>query len=462
MYLKFELICRVPICVLVVGLLAGCASQRGVSMVPEPRPLGAAYRTIGPDSVGEIGFVEPVPERLAGPVDLNQALSLSLLHNPELEAFSLDVRASEARLLQASVFSNPELELELEEYDRGGLGFDSAETSISLGQLFELGGKRRLRKQMAEAEGNLAGWDYERVRLEVFAETARRFIAAEAAQRRLELAESAVALGEEMSRAVEARVKAGKEPPLQEKKAAGELELSRLTVVDAQNDVKAAQSGLVSMWGVSQVSFQLLEGDLDKIHSSVPSLQVVRSHVQQNPELARLDAERRLREIALAAEKAARIPDLEAFVGYQQSEENNTDSIKFGIAVPLPVFDRNQGGIAAAGNELARSGSERRSIHASLAVEADATHARLRAALSKVTALRRKILPTMNAAFSAAQEGYRQGKFGYMDVLDAQRSLIHAEQSLLDALTEYHTAVIELESVTATGIENLINASTED
>lgn len=450
------------ICVSFVGLLVGCASQQKGAALPDPRPLGSGYESISPNSVGGQRSVEPISDHFTEPLDLNQALALSLLHNPDLEAYSLDVRAAEARMLQAGFIPNPLIEFEIEEYDRGGEGFDSAEASISLGQRIELGGKRRLRKRTAEAAGILAGWDYESERLNVFAETARRFVTAAASQRRLQLADSVVGLAEETLRAVDARVKAGKEPPLQQKKAAGEFELARLGVVEARNEWKTAQSRLVAMWGGSRTEIALADGDLDKTHAILPSLQSARLHLPRNPELARLDAELSLRKITLESEKAARIPDLEAFVGYQQFEEDSTDSIKFGILVPLPLFDRNQGGISAAGNDLARVASERRSVRASLVVDIDATHARLNAAKSTIAALRGSVLPTMNSAFDAAQEGYRQGKFGYLDVLDAQRSLIDAEKGLLDALTEYHAAVIDLETLTGTGIESLINSSKEE
>jgi cobalt-zinc-cadmium efflux system outer membrane protein len=94
---------------------------------------------------------------------LRQALALALLQNPELRAFAWDVRAAEARTLQAGLRPNPELGLEVENIAGTGVlqGGQSAETTLRLNQVIELGGKRARRLQVAAVERDLAAWDYE-------------------------------------------------------------------------------------------------------------------------------------------------------------------------------------------------------------------------------------------------------------------------------------------------------------
>ncbi|MFN2288279.1 MAG: hypothetical protein ABR578_08105, partial [Chromatocurvus sp.] len=134
---------------LAASLLAGCAVPGSRPLLPEPRPLGAQVPTVGqrfPHSPEDI--VDAVPEP-SGNLSLEEALAASLIRNPEIFAFSYGVRAAEARLLQAGALPNPELRIEVEEYDRGGEGLDSAETAVVLAQAFELGGKRRWRTRIA-------------------------------------------------------------------------------------------------------------------------------------------------------------------------------------------------------------------------------------------------------------------------------------------------------------------------
>lgn len=432
----------------------GCAGPRGGTL-PVPRPLGgdlpsfhASDSEEGKTAVDEF----PAPEEA---ISLDVALSLALMRNPELAAFSYDVRAAEERVLQSRKLPNPELEVEVEEFDRGGESFDSAETSLALGQLIELGGKRHWRMRMADAEGELAGWDYESKRLGVFAETTKRFMAIVAAQRRLELAQSAVEVAEKTAHAVGERVKGGKEPPLQASKASAELEMTRLMAQEAESTLAVKRKRLAAMWGTEVPHFQIAEGDLNGILKSVPRLDSLRSRLPANPELARWDAELRRLEAALSSEKAGRVPDLQARIGVQRFEEDGTDALTFGIRVPLPLFDRNQDNIAAARYELAKAQAERKAAQTTLATELAEAHADLTSAHRRAVTLRSKVVPAMEEAFNAAHAGYSQGKFGFLDMLDAQRGLFEATGELVDALADYHTTAAKIEGLTGQSLDSI-------
>jgi cobalt-zinc-cadmium efflux system outer membrane protein len=422
--------------------------------------LGAQYAFAGQEV--RDGGVDEMPVAPTGTLTLEQALGAALLRNPSLAAFSYDVRAAEARVLQARVLPNPELEVEVGEYDRDGAGFDSAETAIAFGQLFELGGKRRWRTRMAEAEGELAGWDYESKRLDVFTDTAQRFTAVIAAQERLALAGSAVQLAEKTSTAVGERVKAGKEPPLQASKSEAELEMARMEALGAENGLRVTRQRLAAMWGAERAEFKGVEGHLHTVLGPIPSLDSLRSRLSLNPELARWDAELRLRHAALSSEKAARVPDITAAIGFQRYEEDGTDSLAFGVGLPLPLFDRNQGNIAAAAHEISKAEAERSAAALALAAELAELHAGLTTSHQRVEALRGKVVPAMEQAFGAAHEGYTQGKFGFLDMLDAQRGLFEAKGALVDALSDYHTALADIQRITGTSIDVLMNEKQED
>ncbi len=436
------------------ALLAGCASNGGYSAMPPPRPSGTAYAQAA-------ALAEAVTNTPAV-LQLTDALALALQGNPELAAFSSEVRAGEARVLQAGLLPNPGLELAVNEFDRDGAAFDSAETAVTLGQLFELGGKRRWRKRIAEAEGELAGWDYESTRLDVLAETAQRFTAVLAAQERLALARSGVELATQVDRAASLRVEAGKEPPLQASKSAAELEMACLEADEAGNALGNARRKLAAMWGAQQAGFENVQGDLKSVMNDVPALEVLQLHLANNPELARWETELRLRQAALSAERAARIPDLQGSVGYLQYEEDDTDALAFSVGLPLPLFDRNQGNIAAARHGLAKAEAERSATEVALAAELAEAHALLRMALQRVTALREKVVPAMEEAFRAAHEGYQQGKFGFLDMLDAQRGLVDAKIELLEAEGGYQSALIDIQRLTGTDIESLMNKKVEE
>lgn len=438
------------------ALLTGCASAGLDSAQPTPQSSWAEY-TAAKNTPG-VATNASVPDVL----NLSDALALALRGNPGLTALSHEVRAAEARMLQAGLRPNPELGLDIDEFDRDGAGFDSAESSVVIGQLFELGNKRKWRQRGAQAEGELAGWDYESKRLELVAETARRFLAVLAAQARNDLARLGVELADKTDRAVNERVKAGKEPPLQASRSQAALEMARLDAVDAEGALAVARQKLAACWGAQQPEFETVQGDLNRMLAAVPPLEALRSFLARNPDLMRWETELRLRQATLASEKAARIPDLQGSVGVVHYEEDGTDALTFGVGLPLPLFDRNQGNIAAAIHGLNRAEAERRAAAMALADELAEAHAALTVAHQRVAALRGRVLPAMEQAFQAAHAGYEQGKFGFLDVLEAQRSLFETQAALLDAQSGYHTAVIDIQRLTATNIEDLANEVKEN
>jgi len=438
-------------CLALAGLATGCMANRQAAPWPPPRPLGSHYDTMA----SEIAPVGPRPKP-AATLDLDQAISRALLHNPTLSASYSATLAADARATQARALPNPQLEIEVEEYDRDGAGSDSAEIAFVLSQQFELSGARRHRSQTAEARRTLAGWAYESTRLDVITATTRRFVAAIAAERQLELAKSALSLAGEMSEAVSERVRAGKEPPLQAAKAASELELARLALLQAQNTLTVSRQRLASMWGSEKADFETLDGSLETVLQSIPSLESLRSILDMDPDLARWEAEVRIRQGTLKAQQAERVPTLNAFVGHQQYEEDGTDAMAFGIGFPLPLFDRNRANIDAARHDLAAIEAQRKAATTALVSVLAEAHANLVWSQQRVATLRTELVPAMENAFKAAREGYRQGKFSFLDMLDAQGRLVTARRSLVDALLGYHVAIADIERITGTDINERI------
>jgi cobalt-zinc-cadmium efflux system outer membrane protein len=217
--------------------VSGCTNTSTDTAWPERRPLGREFRTFQ-SSKEPPASVKRTPEvgEPNGVITLRQALGLALMHNPELGAFSWEVRAAEARTLQASLLPNPEIEVEVEEVGGSGgrSGFDGAETTIQLGQLIELAGKPAKRKRVASLESELAAWDYEAMRLDVLTGVAFAFVQVLGMQERLALTEELVQLSEGVLGAVSQRVEAGKDSP---------VEKTRVSNGNRLNDVWSRHAG---------------------------------------------------------------------------------------------------------------------------------------------------------------------------------------------------------------------------
>ncbi len=452
---------------------AGCAEHRIDAAWPVPRPLGSDFKTyrpaveLAPDASGLPKFDE-----LTGTIGLRDALSAALLRNPELAAFSWEVRAGEARTLQASLPPNPEIEIEIEEIrtssGSGGTtkrttigsdgsfeieketeegpptGFSGAEYTITLSQLIELGGKRSKRIRLATLERDLAGWNYETKRIDVLTEVTKAFVEVLATQERVALANKLVGLSEKLLSTVDERVKAGKASPLEQTKAKVILSTSRIESEQAGRNLKAARKRLAATWGSSSPRFEKTQGRFDLI-KPIPSAEQLTILISQNPDIIRWAAEVDQRQAAIELEKAKRIPDLTLGGGIQYFGETGDTAIILGASMPLPLFDRNQGGIKEAGYMRIKATEERRAAEVRIRTALAEAYQSLASASSNSTGLKNDVLPGAQKAFDAASEGYRLGKFSYLDVLDAQRTLFQAKGQYIEALSAYHKAIADVE-----------------
>jgi len=434
-----------------LGLLAGCVTSRVDESWPAARPLGADLATYRPDREPPAEPSSRTPaENPEGLLTLQQALALALLQNPELAAFSYSVRSAEARALQAALLPNPEARLEVEDFGGTGAvsGFDSAETTLQLGQLIELGGKRRNRSKVADLETDLRGWDYEAKRLDVFADTTQAFVEVLAAQERAKLAEETLEVARQVVEAASVQVRAGKVSPLEEIRARVAYSTREIDRERARRELGASRVRLASTWGSSTATFDSATGSLDAV-ASPPSFDELLAGIAAAPELARWDTEIEHRRARLRLEEALRTPDPTLESGIRRYEETDDTGFLIGVSFPIFVFDRNQGGVREARFDFARVWEERRAAEVRVRSELTEAYERLASAYHEVVKLRDEIVPGARRAFEAADEGYRQGRFGFLDVLDAQRTLFDAQDRQVVASTAYHLAVAALERLTA-------------
>jgi cobalt-zinc-cadmium efflux system outer membrane protein len=436
--------------------LAGCAdSPRGAP--PEPRPLGAGLPAFqAPNDPAARVPEEALPREPEGTLTLREALALALMRNPELAAFSWETRAAEARALQAGLPPNPELGIDLEDFAGTGTqaGFKGAQLALQLSQVVELGGKRLKRARAAQCERDLAAWDYEAKRLDVYTQTAQAYVELLAAQERQALAQDTLRLAERAFAVVAERVRAGKVSPVEESKARVAQTTARVAAQRAESDARTARRALAATWGAATPSFTRVEGDLTPARPT-PSFEDLARLLAQNPDLARWTAEMALRRAVIDLEQAKAWPDVALGGGVKNSWDIDERTGILGLSIPLPLFDRNQGGILEARYRLAKSEEERRAIEVRVMTELYRTHQALAQAHSEAAALQSEAMPAAQSAFDGAQEGYQRGKWGYLEVLDAQRTLFDVRAQWIDALARYHKALADTERLIGQGLDSV-------
>ncbi len=452
---------RVVLTLAVMGMGLRAHAERtetnGGSAWPAMRPLGRGIPTARGESAPETPTTHTQPQHEPdGVLTLQRALELALMHSPELGGSARGVLAAEGNARQAGVLPNPELELEAGEFGGSGArkGYDGAETSVRLSQAVELGGKRSKRQRIAQSEARLAGWDYEAKRLDVLTQTKGAFVDALLAQGQLALSESLLILAEDVRKAAAERVKAGKVPLLEETRAGVEVAAARIARDRAKRDLDTTRKRLAASWGGTSPVFKEAGGSLDAVRD-VPAVEQLSGLLDEMPEVARWNEEVALLKESLALAKAERIPTIGVSAGISRFEEDGTHAGTVGLSVPLPVFDRNAGGLLAAKHQAARAEYGHRAARLRATTDLIEAHSRLETARAEALTIKAELIPGAQQAFDAAQTGYREGKFGHLEVLDTQRTLSEAKARYLDVLAAYHKAAADVERLTGTPLNTI-------
>ena len=446
--------------------VTACSGGRGpVSTVP-PRPLGRDVPVYRPSRADRGRPEGPAFAAPPDSVSLRDAVALALLHSPELAAFAWETRAREARILQAGRPPNPVVGVVAEDIGasstrNGAVGNEQLvqpQTTVQLSQVIELGGKRAARQNLATRTRDLAAWDYEAARIDVLTAVTHAFIDVLAAQEMVRLTAQTSQLVEQVQQSVSARVVAGVVSPIEETRADVALASVRVESNRAARQLDASRRRLAAQWGASDASFMAAAGELE-VALELPTIADLQTRLTDNPDVARWAVEILQRRAALSVETSRRLPDVTLDAGYRRFSELDASAYVIGASLPVPLFDWNGGAVAEARARLAKAYEERRAAGARVSAQLGDAFRALASAHDEIIALRTTVLPGSRQTFEAVSEGYRLGRFGYLDVLDAQRTLIAANAQYVRAFSEYHKAVADVERLVGIPLGEMANDS---
>ena len=435
----------------------GCAERYHAAIEQERRPVAAETRIASVlypgNNTGEDIVIVAEPN---GVLTLRHALALTLMNNPELKAFSLETRAAQARQLQAGLWPNPELEVEIEEVGGTGSrsGFSAAATTLQLSQLVERGNKPQKRKRIASLEKELADLSYQYKRLEIFCEAEKSFYGLLEAQEKLQLSNELLRLSQESLDSVEKKVNAGKDSPLEKTRASVAHAHIQMQHREARQNLEFARRQLASFWGQDKPLFEQAVGSFDRIET-LPELETLLYHVRQNPRYVRWETEIKKSQAELDLEIAKAMGDITIGGGLQRFNDTDDNAAIFRVSIPLPVSDRNQGAKQEAMYNLAKSREEQKAAWLHLQNEFNRAYLEFSNARSQAMSLKQEVLPGVMEMFRAATRAYQEGKVDYLNVLDAQRTLVEVKNGYIESLAAYHAARTDMERFIGTEIETV-------
>lgn len=377
----------------------------------------------------------------ASTLTLDQALQTAFAGNPELAAAQWEAGIAQGDRRQAGLMPNPEVSWEAEDTRR-----NSRTTTVMISQPIELGGKRGARIDVASRAQDAVGIELERQRNGLRADVIQAFSAVQTAQQSAQLSRQSLALAEHGLRVAQGRIQAGKSSPVEGTRAQVQLSEVRLELSRAERDQGNAYQRLAQVMGAPMPESMSVQPASDGVPVVPPSLRLV-ERLSETAELRLANVQIDQREAALGLEKAQRIPDLTVSVGSQYSELERERVNVVGFSLPIPLFNRNQGNVLAAARRADQARDLRSATELRLRTEIQTTLAQWQTANGEVGAFNQSILPAAQSAVDSATRGFEMGKFGFLDVLDAQRTLIGARSQYIRAVAEATEARVRIERI---------------
>lgn len=381
-------------------------------------------------------------------ITMGSALQRALAASPRLTAAERDIGIARGQRIQSGALPNPEISYEQDNSFGSGVyrGTRSAESTLQISQMFELWGKRDARIAVGQAGLDAAAIERQAVRLEVLSETAIAFVNVLGLQRRIHILDEHIEAIDKITPLLQRRVEAGASSVAETGRAEAASALVKVDRERTKSSLASARRELAVLMGDATPQFSRVAGRLEAV-GRPPKFQSVVAAIDANPQLVRWTAIYAQRNAELLLARLKPYPDVTASVGLRHYNETGDNAVRLSLSVPIPVFDQNQGNILAAQENLAKTRAQQKANRNTLIVLAGRAYDSLEGALRELAILRTSAIPKAKDAATAISEGYGQGRYTLLEVLDAQSSLMQARLREQEAQQNFHVAVATIEGL---------------
>ena len=390
------------------------------------------------------------------PLGLENLEQMALRKNPTLLQAEAQIRAAQGRTLQSGLYPNPMVGATGDENSPGPT-IRGGEFGGFFEQRIVTGGKLKRRRSVFQAEERQAIAEAEEQKLRVLNAVRVHYYEALGAARVLDVRSELVENAGEAARITRDLANVGQAD--QSDVLAAEIEARRAVIAHrrAKNNRHRIWRMLAAVVGDPSLAPQPLRGSLEMFPTLEPESQLL-AGILDSPEWRFAEAGMARSESALARAKAEKTPDLLVRGGLRYNRELLSPGRTpvglegfFDIGVRLPLFDRNQGNIAAARAEVQRAENELRRVQLSLRSRLAGVYADYRDALVEVEEIREQILPKARQAHELYAASFRKMAAAYPQVLIARRNLFQVREEYVEALIDVWRSVVLIQGRLVSG-----------
>lgn len=396
----------------------------------------------------------PQERSVTNALTLEQAVHLALASNPELRASGARVDAASGRAYQAKKWTNPELELNAEDWPvSSGRGLSDAKQTIGVAQTIPFPGKKKLDRQIGASGVRLSEAELTLRRVELIRDVKSAFYQVLAAERLVEVAGELVKVAESSASTARKRVAAGAASDQEQLRAEIPLEKARIELSGFQRELTTARQTLALLLGRPDLAEARVSGALAETASLTLLDQGPEHWLANHPSVLAVRTTRDRADLELRRARLDPYPDVRMGVAGGRLGETGQSIIQMGLTIPLPIIDRSKGKKQEAQANVRIAEADQAAVEQRLLRAWGTASMRFRTALEQVTNYRERILPKANEALRLVQTGFEQGKFGFIDLLDTQRTTAEARLAYQEKLLELNVARAELEALLQSQIQ---------
>jgi len=386
---------------------------------------------------------------------LEDAVEIAINNNPLIKSKTHNIGSYEGRIKQAGLLPNPAIEFFTQETPTNNIGFDQSQNSIGLSQKLETGGKRKLRVKAAEKEKKVMEMDLQTTIADITAQVKNSFFNVLTTQEELTFAEETLEIAKSLMSISSQRFEIGDIARIEVLKAEIELSNAKMSIQNAERKYLNSAKMLQTVMGVSDIDVN----NLSPISTAdTPSLNLDDLNnllLNNHPALKARKKVVDLSVIKITEAKRMAIPDINATIGYKRLSASDINTVQAGIEFPLPIFNRNQGKIIEARALSHKAKDDVDVVRNQLLLQLSNAFSLYTSTREQVRFFTYSIIPQSEESLKIARQGYKQGEFDYLEVLDAQRTLANTRISYLKILNELFSSITEIEKFVGVKIADI-------
>jgi outer membrane protein, heavy metal efflux system len=380
---------------------------------------------------------------------LEAAIRLALQSNPELRAADSQISSATGRAYQSKLWANPELELSAEDWPTGGGGFTDAKKLVGMSQTVPFPGKKKLDGRIGTLGVRVSEAEYRVRRVELVREVKTAFFEVLAAGRLVEVARELVAVSESSAATARKRVQAGAAADQEQLRAEIPLEEARTELAGFEREQEIARQKLAMLLGRPDLQAAPLSGALAET-ANLSLLKDGPAHwLARHPSVVAARASKERTEAEYRRARLEPYPDVKLGAAGGQEAGGAGSIVQFTLSVPVPIIDRSKGRKQESQANVSVAEAELVAVEQRVLRDWGMASQRLRTAVEQAANYRERILPKAKEALRLVQRGFEDGKFGFIDLLDTQRTAAQVRLAYQHKLLALNVAQAEIETFLA-------------